>query len=97
MALRGESGGIGVVDGIVAGEGVPVRSVLDRVFADEAAEVGGVPALALLLQAGRGVEQAAVVAEGRDDSGCIRQAVGAESGCDPAELGVVERLTLLDG
>jgi hypothetical protein len=63
-----------------------------RIFADEAAKVGGVPALALLLQARRRVEQAAVVGEGGDDAGRISQAVRAERRRHPAELGVVERL-----
>ena len=93
MALLGETRGVGVVHRVVAGEHVPVRTVLDRIFADEAAEVGGVPALALLLQARRRVEQAAVVGEGRHHARCISQAVGAERRRHPAELGVVERLT----
>jgi hypothetical protein len=76
VALLGEAGGIGKVDGVVAGEGVPVRAVLDRVFADEAAEVGGVPTLALVLQAGGRVEQAAVVGEGGDDARGVGEAVG---------------------
>ena len=59
MALHGEAGGVGVVHRVVAGEHVPVGAVLDRVFADEAGEVGGVPALGLQLQAGGGVGDAA--------------------------------------
>jgi hypothetical protein len=81
-----------LISRVVAGEQEPVGSVLDRVFADEAAEVGGVPALPLPLQARRRVEQAAVVGVDGDDSASVRQAVGAEGRRDPAELGVVERL-----
>ena len=93
VALHREAGGVGVVHRVVAGERVPVGSVLDRVFADEAAEVGGVPALALLLQPRRRVEQAAVVANDGDDPAGLSQAVGAEGRRHPDELGVVERLT----
>ena len=77
--------GLDEVDGVVAGEGVPVRAVLDRVFGEEAAEVGGVSTLALVLQAGGRVEQAAVMGEGRHHAAGIRQAAGAKSGGDAAE------------
>jgi hypothetical protein len=69
--------GVGVVDGVVAGEGVPVRAVLDRVLAHEPAEIGRVPAGALQLQTREGVDDAAVMGEGRVQRGSRRLAIGA--------------------